>query len=635
MAFNFIENYFIASIPNIVDNSDIRQPQLEAYSEIHEYFSSDDCEDRNAIVVLPTGVGKTGVMGLAPFGICKKRTLIITPGTTIRDTVIENLSPLNPDNFWYKRNVFKSGVLLPNVIEYDGANTHNEVLNSANIVILNIHKLQSRLDSSLIKRVGKDFFDFIIIDEAHHSVATTWVECINYFKDAKILKLTGTPFRTDNEPLVGNLIYKYPLSRAMSHNYVKSLSNIQYTPDELKLTMDNDPTKLYTIDEICTLGLRDQDWISRSIAFSEECSESIVTSSIRQLRDKKLGSSIPHKIIAIACSIDHAKQISNLYEKHGIKTAIVHSDLSKEEKEIAFKNIDNHRVEAVIHVAMLGEGYDHPYLSIAAIFRPFRNELPYTQFIGRILRIIPEGTAKDNVGIVISHKHLYLDKLWEKYKKEIQESEIISSLKDYDDLLEQTLNDPENANDPTHRDPVELGDIIQSESHTLHVEDYLTTELLKKSREEDAKMQEQIQKIRDALPNISEEQAKLFIQQTQSTSSLGRPDILYKSRKKNLDSTIREELVPSIIEKYNIDKDNDDLKNCGLFVEKYWYIPNKLNNPNGKNAAMLAIYYNTFLRNKIGLPRPDWTQSDYDIAFNSLDSLTKLIEGVIKRYYNK
>lgn len=635
MSLEFIENYFIASMPNILGNPAIRKPQMEAYTEIYNYFSAEGYKDRNAIVVLPTGVGKTGVMGIAPFGICKKRTLIITPGTTIRDSVIEDLSPLNPDNFWYKRNVFKTGLQLPKVIEYEGLDTPIEVLNCANIVILNVHKLQTRLDSSLMNRVGKDFFDLIIIDEAHHSVASTWVECINYFENAKVLKLTGTPFRTDNEPLVGELIYKYPLSRAMANNFVKSLSNIKYTPDELKLTIDNDSTKLYTIDELYSLGLRDQDWVSRSVAFSEGCSEAIVISSIEQLNEKKLGSSVPHKIIAVACSIDHAKQISTLYEKHGIKTAIVHSDLEGDKKERAFKDVENHRVEAVIHVAMLGEGYDHPYLSVAAIFRPFRNELPYTQFIGRILRIIPEGNAKDNVGIVISHKHLYLDKLWEKYKKEIQESQVISSIKEYDAILDESMNGPNEPSDPIHRDPVELGSIVQSESHSLQVDDYLTTELIKKSREDDKKMQEQIKKLQEALPHLSEEQAKLIIQQSQSTQVLGRPDLLYKSRKKDLDVTIREELVPGIIERYGIDKDNDDLRNCGLFTGNYWYIPNKLKSKNGKNAAMLALYYNTFLFNKIGLPRKEWTQSDYDTAFDSLDSLTKLIEGYIQRYYNK
>jgi len=67
---------------------------------------------------------------------------------------------------------------------------------------------------------------------------------------------------------------------------------------------------------------------------------------------------------------------------------------------------DNHRVD----VAMMGKGYDHKYLSIAAIFRAFKNPLPYKQFIGRILRVIPEEEVKkagDNIGNVVAHNLLY------------------------------------------------------------------------------------------------------------------------------------------------------------------------------------------------------------------------------------
>lgn len=82
-------------------------------------------------------------------------------------------------------------------------------------------------------------------------------------------------------------------------------------------------------------------------------------------------------------------------------------------------DVENHRLDVIIHVAMLGEGYDHKYLSVAAIFRPFRNELPYEQFIGSVLRVIPDGEAQkieDNIADVVSHQDLQLAELWESIK---------------------------------------------------------------------------------------------------------------------------------------------------------------------------------------------------------------------------
>ena len=50
-------------------------------------------------MVLPTGVGKTGVMALLPYGISKGRVLIIAPQIVIKETVIDALNPILPNNF--------------------------------------------------------------------------------------------------------------------------------------------------------------------------------------------------------------------------------------------------------------------------------------------------------------------------------------------------------------------------------------------------------------------------------------------------------------------------------------------------------------------------------------------------------
>lgn len=622
MGFNYNNNYFIASFPNIYGNNDLRLPQIEAYNKTKEYFDS-DYKNRNALVVVPTGVGKTGIMGLLPYGISKGRVLIITPWTTVRDSVIDSLNPDRHDNFWIKRNIFRAKELLPNVIEYLGKDTTYEVLSSANIVILNVQKLQSRYDSSLIHLVGKDFFDMIIIDEAHHSTAKTWIECVEHFENAKIVKLTGTPFRTDGLEINGELIYKYPLSRAMYNKYVKSLQNAVFIPEELRLTIDEDESKTYSVEEIYEMNLKDSDWVTRSVAYSLECSEKIVDASI-QILDKKnqQNKDIPHKIIAIACSIPHAKQIDQLYRTKGYEVGLIHSELNENEKDKVMKDIENHRVQVVVNVAMLGEGYDHPYLSIAAIFRPFRNELPYTQFIGRVLRYINDdnAVASDNIAQIVSHKHLELDNLWDKYKIEIQESEIIKKLKDYDDLLNDDLDEKENNNNNSEIEI--LGQASHYGNSELSVEAYLNTELIRESKERDKIIRNKIEQIKSIL-GITDEQAELMVQQMESSSSaMKRPDLIYSRKKKDLDATIREEIVPELIRVYNINEDGDNLKYLSIFDNKYWYVPNRAK----KNNAMLAYYINCYLKDRIGKNRKKWLTDDFDRAFVILDELKKHIE---------
>lgn len=315
MGFHYNKDYFTESNPFIYENGNLREPQIQGYFHVYEHFIVKQ-KQSHAVIVLPTGVGKTGLMALLPYNICKGRLLIIAPQIVIRETVIDALNPDKPDNFWIKRKIFDRPQELPSVIEFAGRKTNKEVLEAANIVVVNIQKLQSRLDSSLLNHLPEGFFDMIIIDEAHHSTARTWVETTQHFSKAKVVKITGTPFRTDKEKITGDLVYKYKLSQAMANGYVKSLENFTYIPEKLYLTIDNDDSKKYSIEELYKMGIKDEDWVSRSVAYSIECSNSVVVRSIEMLEAKLKNTSVPHKIIAVAPDIKQAKIIKELYDKH-------------------------------------------------------------------------------------------------------------------------------------------------------------------------------------------------------------------------------------------------------------------------------------------------------------------------------
>jgi hypothetical protein len=75
-------------------------------------------------------------------------------------------------------------------------------------------------------------------------------------------------------------------------------------------------------------------------------------------------------------------------------------------------------IDVIVQVQLLGEGADYPSLSVAAIFRPFRNLVPYVQFVGRIMRVIKQNSPGDidNRGYVVSHVGLNVDRWWQKLK---------------------------------------------------------------------------------------------------------------------------------------------------------------------------------------------------------------------------
>ena len=81
-------SYFLNTSSHIIGNNKLRDIQVEAYLSIKGYFDKNPTGE--ALAVLPTGSGKTGLVSIAPFGICKGRVLIVTPGLVTADSILKN-----------------------------------------------------------------------------------------------------------------------------------------------------------------------------------------------------------------------------------------------------------------------------------------------------------------------------------------------------------------------------------------------------------------------------------------------------------------------------------------------------------------------------------------------------------------
>lgn len=616
-----VNNYFIETPTNIINNSKLRNPQIDSYIATYNHFITKKSKEA-AIIVLPTGVGKTGVISMIPYNIANGRVLVVAPQMTVLSTLEKALNSDEFSCFWYDKKVIKNIDKLPQVSVYKGGDLHNSVYENSNIVLTNIQQANIKNTKSIINKLPPDFFDMIIIDEAHHAEANTWLNAISHFKNAKVVKLTGTPFRTDEKELTGELIFKYKLSQAMANNYIKSLESIDYVPEELKLTIDDTDDKLYTIEELYDMGIDDEQWISRSVAYSNTCKNSIIDNSIKSLESKKKNSSVPHKIIASAMTIPEAEKIKTMYIKRGLPTTVIHSGMDEEDKEKVYSDIDNNRVEVVVNVAMFGEGYDHKYFSVAAIFRPFRSLLPYEQFIGRILRYIPDEEAtkaEDNIATVVSHKYFYMEKLWQNYKNEMQEADIILGIRKIDEDISK--EGERNGSIQVYGKVSEIGQGF------VEKDIYLDTELLKRDAEEKKERKKKIEDLKDLL-NISDEEAEDIIDSSKTTIDAKRPDLLYNKTRIATNTNIEEVIVPKILRESNIEPKGTEIFDefLKIFPRKYIWISKK----NDKNDAILVIYLNTYLKERIGYGRPNWSFEDYETASKLLTEQAQFIENKLK-----
>jgi DNA repair protein RadD len=85
---------------------------------------------------------------------------------------------------------------------------------------------------------------------------------------------------------------------------------------------------------------------------------------------------IQHQIIAAACSVDHARQIASIYRECNYRAAEIHSDIDPDDQGAVTERLRQGQLDCIVQVQILGEGFDHPRLSNAAIFRPFRSLAP-------------------------------------------------------------------------------------------------------------------------------------------------------------------------------------------------------------------------------------------------------------------
>lgn len=109
----------------------------------------------------------------------------------------------------------------------------------------------------------------------------------------------------------------------MVKGYVKQLVKKEFIPEELTFRVAGYDREL-TLEEV--LEIKDQDWVSKTVAYSPHCSASVVQRSIELMEEKREATLIPHKIIAVACSIKHAEEIKQMYEENGCPCSMVHSN---------------------------------------------------------------------------------------------------------------------------------------------------------------------------------------------------------------------------------------------------------------------------------------------------------------------
>ena len=396
-----------------ISTTELRKCQKEACAKILEHYAKSNA-DRSALLQLPTGTGKSALIAIAPFGIAQKKVLILTPSVKLAKQIESDLDIINNAS----GNIYKKFSLLDDttlssleiyVLRLEGTVNQSDI-QEHQILIANYHQLQ---DIEKWFKTEKDAVDLIIIDEAHHQEANTYQEIINFFDKSKIIGLTATPFRSDGKKVEGNIIYKYHFHEAIKDGVIRNIKIVNVSPKEVELSFTDNGSQTYTLEQI--LELKDEAWFNRGIALSPDCCNSIEQKAKEKLEELKAEfPNTKHQIIAAAISKRHAREfVKPAFERLGLSVGMVSSDpQDKITNDKTFEDLKYGRIEVIVHIGMLGEGFDHPPLGVAAIFRPYKSLNPYIQFLGRVLRRNDETSHC----FVVSHIGLNQIKRFQEFK---------------------------------------------------------------------------------------------------------------------------------------------------------------------------------------------------------------------------
>jgi len=354
----FEQHYHSLAFPTADPSADkgLRRAQLGAIFAIGSHFS---LRTEPAIIVMPTGSGKTAVLMMAPYLLAAQKVLFITSNVPVRRQITKDFATLKTLR---KLAVLPGSVPCPRVAvikkKMKTEQDWIDISKDADVVIGLPHSSSPAIQG--IAEPPPDLFDLLLIDEAHHSPAKTWDDLIAAFPKARKILCTATPYRRDGKEVQGRIVYAFPISEAYKDQII---SHIEYVP----VNQTRQP-------------------IDVSIA---KAAERVV------LSDRNQG--LKHLLMVRTDTRTRAEELDEIYKKNtALKLEMIHSGLTGAVIDKTLDDLENHLIDGIICVDMLGEGFDFPYLKIAAVHSPHRSLEVTLQFIGRFARTNAKdiGTAK-------------------------------------------------------------------------------------------------------------------------------------------------------------------------------------------------------------------------------------------------
>lgn len=343
---------------------ELRPYQEEAKNAIFEQW---DAGVKRTLLVLPTGTGKTIVFAKVTEDCVRKgeRVLILAHRGELLDQAADKL---------------KKSTGLGCSVEKAEETCRGQWYR------VTVGSVQTLMREKRLQSFAPDFFDTIIVDEAHHSISESYQKILQYFQNAHVLGVTATPDRSDMRNLGSyfeSLAYEYTLPKAIREGY---LSPIRALTVPLKIDMS-------------MVAVQAGDFKASDIGTA-------LDPYLYQIADEMTKYCKDKKTVVFLPLVKTSQKFRDILTEKGFRAAEVNGE-SEDRAEI-LHDFDAGKYDVLCNSMLLTEGWDCPSVDCIIVLRPTKSRALYCQMVGRGTRLAP---GKDHL--------LLLDFLWMTEKHEL------------------------------------------------------------------------------------------------------------------------------------------------------------------------------------------------------------------------
>lgn len=342
---------------------ELRPYQKEAVANIFRSWE----QYKHTLLVLPTGTGKTIVFAKVAERIAdnEQRVLILAHREELLTQARDKIKVATG---------------------YDAAFEKAEHTAIGSEALITVGSIQTLANEKRLNHFSEDYFNTIIVDEAHHCLSDSYQRVLTHFDKSYVLGVTATPDRGDMRNLgsfFDDLAYEYSLKDAIQQGYLCPIK-VQSVPINIDLS-----------------GLR-----TRMGDFTERDIGNIIDPYLEDIADEMVRYCKNRKTVVFLPLIETSKKFRDMLEDRGFNAAEVNGN-SPDRVEI-LRGFEENRYNVLCNSMLLTEGWDCPSVDCVVVLRPTKIRSLYCQMIGRGTRTC---FGKDHL--------LILDFLWHTGRHEL------------------------------------------------------------------------------------------------------------------------------------------------------------------------------------------------------------------------